>query len=133
MPADFELDESRRIVFSRAWGALTDAELLDHMARVKEAHEQGRIDSRWAQIADFSAVTSMDGVSSSGVRGLAQGNPWHGDSIRVLVVPEDVQYGLARMYQIMGEPKTDRVLLVRSMAEAITLIEDRSTANDSVP
>lgn len=132
MPADFELDESRRIVFSRAWGDLTDAELLDHMARMKDAHERGQIDSRWAQVADFSAVRSMNGVSSSGVRALADGNPWHEESIRVLVVPEDVQYGLARMYQMLGEPKTNRVVLVRSVAEAIARVEDRSAAQGNL-
>ena len=62
MPCDFKLEESERIVFSRAWGELTDDDLLSHLQRITEAFGQGALDSMWGQIADFSEVENFDGV-----------------------------------------------------------------------
>jgi hypothetical protein len=123
MPADFELDRPSCIVRTRAWGALTDAELLAHRAAIAALVARGDLDASWAQLVDFTGVTSMDGVTSDGVRRMAERNPWPDDAVRVLVVPTDVTFGLARMYQMFGEPKTDAVHLARTMAEAEAYID----------
>ena len=118
MPFDFELAPATRIVQSRAWGALSDAELLNHMARVAALFRQGAVDARWAQIADFTGVTDLGGVSSAGVRRMAEDNPWPKDSIRAFIVATDEEFGLVRMYQAMGDPKTEELCITRSAADA---------------
>ena len=76
MPADFESIPGTRTVHSRGWGALTDADLLGHMARIAALFKSGVLDSDWAQIADFSGVEHMDGLSAAGIRRAAEENPW---------------------------------------------------------
>ena len=118
MPADFELIHGKRTVHSRGWGALTDADLLGHMARIAALFKTGVLDGDWAQIADFSDVDNMDGLSTTGIRRAAEDNPWPRYAVRAFVVATDEQFGLLRMYQALGNPKTDDVGITRSVAEA---------------
>ena len=62
MPADFELIPGTRTVYSRGWGALTDADLLGHMARISALFKAGTLDTEWAQLWDFTGVENVDGV-----------------------------------------------------------------------
>lgn len=80
MPFEFELDECKRIVLSRAWGDLTDDDLLSHLERVTESFRRGLLGSTWGHIADFTEVKSLDGVSSYAVRRMAERNPWPRES-----------------------------------------------------
>ena len=118
MPADFELIPGTRTVYSRGWGALTDADLVGHMARISALFKAGQLDAEWAQLWDFTGVESVDGVSTAGVRRVAEGNPWPRSSVRVCIVTTDEQFGLVRMYQALGDPKTDDVGITRSAADA---------------
>ncbi len=122
MPADFELRPETRTVYSRGWGALTDADLLGHMARIAVLFKTGALDGDWAQLWDFSAVDNVDGVSSAGVRQAAEGNPWPRYAVRACIVTTDEQFGLVRMYQALGNPKTDHVGITRSAADADAFI-----------
>jgi hypothetical protein len=118
MPADFELMRPTRTVYSRGWGAVTDADLLGHMARIAALFKAGVLDGDWAQIGDFSAVDNVDGVSTAGIRRAAEANPWPRYSVRAFIVTTDEQFGLLRMYQALGDPKTDDVAITRSAADA---------------
>jgi len=122
VPADFELRPETRTVHSRGWGALTDADLVAHMARMSALFKAGSLAPDWAQLWDFSAVDNVDGVSTEGVRQLAEGNPWPRFSVRACIVTTDEQFGLVRMYQALGEPKTDHVGITRSAADADAFI-----------
>jgi hypothetical protein len=71
MPASYLIDPARGVVFSRAWGVLTDEEILAH-GRVLRA--DARLTPGFRQLADFRDVTTL-GVTSEGVRRAAQNNP----------------------------------------------------------
>lgn len=118
MPADFELTRATHMVHSRAWGALTDDDVLGHMARIGVLFREGVLDAGWAQISDFTAVTDMRAVSSAGIRRMAEVNPWPKENIRAFIVGTDEQFGLIRMYQTFGEPKTEGLFITTSVAEA---------------
>ena len=122
MPADFELRRETRIVYSRGWGALTDADLVGHQAHMTALFKAGRLDVDWAQLWDFTAVENLDGVSTTGIRRVADGNPWPRYTVRAVVVATDEQFGLVRMFQALGEPKTDGMGITRSLAEADAFI-----------
>ena len=49
---------------------------------------------------------------------------------RVCVATSDAIYGLARMYQALGEPKTERLILVRSREEADDLLRQEQIEGD---
>jgi hypothetical protein len=118
MPADFELMPSTRTIYTRGWGSLSDADLLDHMARIAALFRSGALDAEWAQICDFTGVENLDGVTSDGIRRAAEGNPWPRYTVRAFIVNSDEQFGLARMYQALGDPKTDDLCITRSAADA---------------
>jgi hypothetical protein len=124
MPVDFELDASTKIVRARGAGTLSDADLLAQRRRMESLIGSGRVDGEWAVIADFSGVTSMDGVTSQAVRRLAQESPWPAHAIRVVVVGSDEAYGLARMYQAIGDRRTEGMAVVRTPDEAEAYIAE---------
>jgi len=121
MPAHFELDRSQRIVHSRAWDELTDADLLDHQAQILRLFQDGTLDATWAQIYDLSAVTNTL-VSTDVVLRLVDENPWPAACLRVIVTPTVLQYGLARMFQLRGNSKTKNMYVIRDAAEAQTTL-----------
>jgi hypothetical protein len=118
MPAEFELDRSGCVVRSRAWGNLTEDDLARHVQGLRELFENGTLDATWAQVSDFSNVTSVAELTTDGVRRLAKSNPWDPEALRVFIVPTDELYGLSRMYQAMAVGDSGSMRVVRSAAEA---------------
>jgi hypothetical protein len=122
MPVDIDLDRAQRIVHSRAWGAVSDGDLLDHMSRIQELLTLGTTDPSWAHVYDLSEA-DMTLVSAGTVRRLAEGSPWPAGTVRVLIGPRDIQFGLARMYALLGGARTESVHVTRSADEAAAFIE----------
>jgi hypothetical protein len=115
----FEFDSANKILLLRWEGRLTD----DSLAGVKPAPRKywAATDAR-AGIEDFSSVTEF-AVSAEFVRWRAGQEPAMPDATRPLfiVVPATVGFGLARMYQILGE-RTQLVHVVRTMDEALAAL-----------
>ena len=130
MPFEFELDCEIRVIRSRGFGVFTDDDLLDHLEIMRALFADGTLDSTWAQVADFSAVESLQDVSWEGIWRQASLNPWPKVSFRAVIAPSEVAFGLARMYQLLCEDKGENVRIVRSKAEALAWItqdKDRSS------
>ena len=120
MPVDFELDHGRRVVRSRAWGDVTEAEIAGYQRRIEILFRDGTLDAAWALMADFTGTTGVADMSTAAVQRMAHNNPWPRESYRVLIATTPVVYGLARMYQILATGENDRYMVVRSAAEAHT-------------
>ena len=119
MPADFELRPETRTVHSRGWGALTDADscsLTWRAFRPCSRPARRRPIGRSSGISAPSTTWTAYRPPASGR--LAEGNPWPRFSVRACIVTTDEQFGLVRMYQALGEPKTDHVGITRSAADA---------------
>jgi hypothetical protein len=128
MPAEFELDREGCVVRSRAWGNLTEDDLARHVQAMRELFESGTLDATWAQVCDFSSITSVAELTTEGVRRLAKSNPWPLEALRVIVAPNDEMYGLGRMYQAMAVGDSEHFLVVRSAAEASEWMTERGHA-----
>jgi hypothetical protein len=77
-------------------------------------------------ILDFSGVTDFE-VSAASIRQVAQAPPaFPAGYARVLVIPKDFIYGLARMYQILTEDTRPELQIVRIMEEAYQLLDMKS-------
>jgi len=77
-------------------------------------------------IVDFSGVTNFE-VSSAGMRQLAERAPAFPTSyMRVLVAPRELSYGMARMFQILGEKTRPNLHVVHTMDEAYRLLQVES-------
>jgi hypothetical protein len=98
----FEIDRGNKILLLRVSGRLTD-ELLAEIYQEVRTHTRA-IDIR-AGIIDFSSVKDW-AVSSAFLRELAKQEPAMADATqrrRILVAPAAVGFGLARMFQMLGE------------------------------
>ena len=113
MPGSYLIDETQQIVFSRAWGEVTNLDLVDH-ARTLRADP--RFGPYFRQIVDFSDVTHVH-VTSEGVRLLVHINPFERAARRAFVVASDVAFGMARMYQITLDPEPESLHICRNLGE----------------
>jgi len=114
MPADFRIHPEHGFVFSRAWGELTDQDLLDHQSCLR-SHPDFRPDMN--QLFDFWDVSDVR-VSSSGIRAYADSTPFSEKARRALVVRQPVMYGLARMLQMLTENVVPDTVVQRNNVQA---------------
>ena len=122
MAVGFTLDHERRLVDSRASGVLKGAEMLGHMAAIRELFDDGVLDASWSQVADFSEVTVLSDPLGDAVQDLARGNPWPRECRRVVVAPMTAVFGLSRMYQQLTGDTDQSIAVVRTRAEALELL-----------
>ena len=116
----FEFDPVHRILITRLEGELTD-NLLKKIDVEIRRHLTEKLPN--VHIVECSAVTKFS-MSPESVRYLAKRDPAlpGGSCRRIFVTPSTVGFGLARMFQIAGEPHHDSVAIVRSLDEAFTAI-----------
>jgi hypothetical protein len=114
----FEFDPENKILLLRVEGRLTDkllAELYEAIRTYSTA-----TDAR-AGVCDFSSVTEF-AVSNDLVRSLASQEPAMPDATRrprIIAVMGTVGFGLARMFQIMGESTRPLLSVVHNLDEAL--------------
>jgi hypothetical protein len=103
MPASYLIDIPNRIVFSRAWGVLTDSEIIAHAETLKV---DPRFNSGFRQVGDFLRTNALL-LTSAAIRAVALDNPFPKDARRAFVVPSDEAFGLARMFSLYlgADPK----------------------------
>jgi len=118
-----DFDARNKILRVTLEGRLTDAILLGSYAAAAgwvASHPPCR------GIVDFSEVTKFE-VSSGAMKELAKSAPaFPAASMRVLVAPRDVSYGMVRMFQILGETNRPNMQVVRTMDEAHRLLRIES-------
>ncbi|MGA7930404.1 MAG: hypothetical protein WCA20_30960 [Candidatus Sulfotelmatobacter sp.] len=116
----FEFDAVNEIRLARLKGRLTD-ELLAELYGVTRKYSIAT-DAR-AGIWDLSSVNDL-AVSSGFVRSLADQEPAMPDATkpRIIVAPTTIGFGLARMFQILGESTRPLLTVVRTMDEALATL-----------
>jgi hypothetical protein len=111
MPFDIVIDAEHRIVYSRAWGEFTEADVLAHRQHLKA---NPKFDSTFRQLADFSGVTRL-AISATSIRALTSSDTWDRSSRRAFVASTDVVFGMARMYAtLLGESKSNIAVFRRA-------------------
>jgi hypothetical protein len=116
-----EFDPANRILLLHFEGQLSD-EAVAEFYRVIRKH--------WIAagarmgIVDFSAVTAF-ALCSELIRQLAQQEPCMPDPAsrpRVIVAPTNLEFGLARMFQILGESARPLLSVVHTLDEAVAAL-----------
>ena len=115
MPGSYLIDVPHRLVFSRGWGILTDDDVVSHARTLRE---DSRFDPGFRQIFDFRDLTEIH-LTVAGIHGTAQLNPFHRDSRRAFVVPSEVAYGLARMFEGFTGSDPEQFRVFRSIEPAL--------------
>lgn len=122
----FEFDSANRILLVRVEGRLSDkllAECYEAIGKYSTATNAS------AGIFDMSAVTQF-AVSSEFVRQLAKREPAMPDAsrrMRIIAVENTTGYGLARMFQIVGETERPMLQVVRTVDAALGVLGIKST------
>lgn len=114
MPADFRIEREHRLVRTRAWGVLTDAETRAHYVDIARnpAFEKG-----FSLLCDLRGVTHIEAASHT-LRDLARFSTFARGTRRAFVVSQDEHFGLARMLQAFCELEGAEVGVFRSLPEA---------------
>jgi hypothetical protein len=116
MPADYTVDKEQGVVFTCAWGKLTDEDALAHQQRLRA---DPAFKSWYRQLADFSAVEQFE-LTPKGIRLLASGDPWGPGARRAVVSPTDIAFGMMRMFQILLGEGTQDTAVFRTRPEALS-------------
>lgn len=123
MSVEITIDADRRRILSRFSGRLS-REVLQRYYDALYAHPRFRTDM--SEIFDVSAVTELD-LTADEIRDFSattSANTSKGNGVRVAVVaPTDLTFGLARLYELSQVDTTNRICVVRTMAEAEAWLE----------
>ena len=113
MPFSFHPDERTGILHTRAFGTITDAEMVDLLDRL--SHEPSFV-TGWPTISDCSAVTAVL-ISSSLIESFAKSARTR-HNLAAIIAPNPVVFGLSRMYQIFSDPADKRIHVFSNAREA---------------
>ena len=115
MPTEYKIDKSLRMVFSKAYGDLTNQDVNSHQNRLRDDPD---FDPSFSQLVDCTDVTKADDLSSDGIYELARRNPFGAGSHRAFVAPKKLLYGLFRMFQILTDDYPDELIVFKELTEA---------------
>ena len=127
----FEFDPGNKVLLVRIAGRLTD-ELLAEVYRAVRTYSSAN-DVR-AGIVDFSPVSDW-ALSSAFLRELARKEPAMADAARrrlIIVTPAMVGFGLARMFQMLGESTRPLLEVMRTLDEALAALGVQSAKFEPV-
>lgn len=120
MGCRFEFDPANHILWTRLDGDLTD----DLVIQTDAGMRRHLVDKTpQVHIVDCSSVSKFS-VSGESIRSLARRQPaLRGRSCRrFFVMPNTAAFGLARMFQLAGEPHYDSISIARSIDEVFTTL-----------
>ena len=109
MPESYEIDQVRGLVISRAWESITDRELRSHYYRLEADR---RFDPGYRQLIDVRDVRQFS-LTSAVMLGTALAHVFRSGVPRAIVVANDEQFGLARMFAAYSEADGQCVQIFR--------------------
>jgi hypothetical protein len=126
MPFLYRIDTTIRVVVTAGHGMITDVDVFGYQREVWSRPDVGGYD----ELIDMTRVTSIEVSSSGRVRDLAALSADMDATVTgtrlAIVAPDDLAYGLGRMYQNYRElnPLTRReVGVFRTMEEALAFLQ----------
>ncbi len=115
MPVKVEVDPSRKLAKRTYSGVVTASELLDS---IREYSSLPEFDPCFNELMDFREIERID-ASIDDIRMCAlRPVPFSNSAIRVILAPQPLVFGLARMYQIIGEDVHPNLYVVKTEQEA---------------
>ena len=115
MSAEYKIDKSQRMVFSVAYGILTDLDINSHQEKLRDDPD---FDPGFSQLVDCTDVTKADDLSTDGIYELARRHLFGAESKRAFVAPKKLLYGLFRMFQILTNDYPDELVVFEDLTKA---------------
>jgi hypothetical protein len=112
---------AHHLVVSRFEGAIDDDVLVAYYRALLNRDD---VPLHWKELIDLRGVTSFAGLSPAGFEAVADlvGRAYSDDAARseaVVVAPDDLAFGLARMYELGRTPEEVPFQVHRTVAEAL--------------
>jgi hypothetical protein len=124
--AVYKIEKERRLVLSSGFGILNKEDILGHLDRLSKDPD---FHPKFSQLADFTQITKLD-LGPEDIRQLAQMALFSPLSRRAMLVKDDLQYGLIRMFEIHRDLNGESGIRVfRNFDEAMTWIAIREPAS----
>jgi hypothetical protein len=118
--ATYRIDKERSLVVSTGTGVLTKEDILGHMDRISKDPD---FNPDFSQLADFRQITAVE-FGPEEVRQFAQRSIYSPRARRAILVKDDLQFGLARMFEIYRELNGESGIRVfRTLEEAMDWIQ----------
>jgi hypothetical protein len=119
MPAFYKIDKEHRVVLSTASGVFDLAAALAHQDQLLADPD---FDPSFSQLLDYSHVTDVR-IDANDVRKLAERSVFWPCSRRAMYVTRDIEYGFARMFEMLRENAGEKGIRVfRNLDDALTWI-----------
>jgi len=114
MPISYTIEIAKRVVHTRAWGVLCNADLRDYYRALMA-------DLRF--LPDLSCLLNLEGVNVFALesRVIAEIASWPVFNVgvrRAIVAPSDVAFGLSRMFSLHAESAGQNVMAFRNEVAA---------------
>ena len=126
MPVKVSVDCDERLAKRTYSGVVTGHDLLDS---IREYAVTPGFDPSFNEISDFREVTNIDAMIEDIHRCAHTPDPFLHETKRVIVAPQALIYGLARMYQMMGEEMHPNLYVVRTIEEAQRILGTPTQSN----
>ena len=114
MPISHQIDKALGVVFSTAEGVLTAQDILTHRQRI---YEDLVFDPSYDELIDLRDVIEFP-VSSTEMQKIAELPLFNEKSRRAIVAEKDINFGMARMYEMLHDLEPDLIKVFRDLAEA---------------
>jgi hypothetical protein len=115
LPATYSIDVERKLVISRAWGAITDDDVREH-ARLLRADPL--FDPTYSQLLDMTGITKDLVNTNTKQESSSHGQLFAPGVRRAWVASTDYTFGMARMYAVAAERLGQTIGVFRSRSEA---------------
>lgn len=133
MPIDYKIDTKLRRVVATAYGTLTDADVFDYQRVVWSRADVAGFD----EIVDMRAVKMVELPRPGGERlrelaATSASMDAASSSRFAIVAPDDLAFGLGRMYAAyrgVEERSTKEVRVFRTMEDAIAWLDERQRSS----
>ena len=114
LPAEYLIDVERKLVTSRAWGALTDDDVREHYEALRA---DPLFDPTYRQLVDMTGITE-DRVDTATKRRESQNQIFVPGVRRAWVASQDYTFGMARMYAVAAENQGQNIGVFRARSDA---------------
>lgn len=120
MPIESRFDSERNLLITVAEGYVTADEIRDHQRTLASNPD---FDPDADHLFDLSRVTDFE-VDPGRIRHIASVAIFSKTSRRAMVAPEDVLFGLSRMYSGYRDAADENLRVFRTLEEARAWLED---------
>jgi hypothetical protein len=119
MPVSVAVDVASHLAKRTYSGVVTSEDLL---GSIRKYIDIPGFEPSFNELMDFREVESVAAPVEDIRRCAHMPVPFNNSSVRVILAPKEIIYGLARMYQILGEDAHPNIQVVRTVEDANQLL-----------